>query len=133
MKTINYYMTLPYRLEIVPDPDEGGYVASYPDLPGCITAGDTMEKTLTNAEDAKKAWLEAAIESNIDINEPDDIKNYSGQFKLRIPKSLHKSLVEHAKKEGISMNQYCMYLLAKNDGIRLLKNLLNHQSDHENT
>ena len=92
-----------------------------------------MEKTLTNAEDAKKAWLEAAIESNIDINEPDDIKNYSGQFKLRIPKSLHKSLVEHAKKEGISMNQYCMYLLAKNDGIRLLKNLLNHQSDHENT
>ena len=54
MKTINYYMTLPYRLEIVPDPDEGGYVASYPDLPGCITAGDTMEKTLTNAKDAKK-------------------------------------------------------------------------------
>lgn len=24
MKTIEYYMALPYRLEIVPDPDEGG-------------------------------------------------------------------------------------------------------------
>ena len=68
MKTVKELMRLPYKMEITPDPDEGGYVASYPDLPGCITAGDTMEKTLTNAEDAKKAWLEAAIESNIDIN-----------------------------------------------------------------
>lgn len=40
---------------------------------------------------------------------------YSGQFKLRIPKSLHRSLSMHAKEEGISMNQYCLYLLAKND------------------
>ena len=31
MKTIEYYMKLPYKLEIFPDPDEGGYVASYPD------------------------------------------------------------------------------------------------------
>lgn len=44
MKTIEYYMALPYRLEIVPDPDEGGYVARYPDLPGCITVGDSMEE-----------------------------------------------------------------------------------------
>ncbi len=44
-----------------------------------------------------------------------DKNEYSGQFKLRIPKSLHKSLAEHSKTEGISMNQYCLYLLAKND------------------
>ena len=43
------------------------------------------------------------------------MESYSGQFKLRIPKSLHKSLTEHAKREGISMNQYCVYLLSKND------------------
>ncbi|WP_261797457.1 type II toxin-antitoxin system HicB family antitoxin [Dielma fastidiosa] len=34
---------------------------------------------------------------------------------MRIPRSLHKSLAEHSKKEGISMNQYCLYLLTKND------------------
>ena len=44
-----------------------------------------------------------------------DLQSYSGQFKLRIPKSLHRSLSMHAKEEGISMNQYCLYLLAKND------------------
>ena len=36
MKTIDYYMSLPYRLEIVPDSAESGYVATYPELPGCI-------------------------------------------------------------------------------------------------
>ena len=44
------------------------------------------------AEDAKRVWIEAVIEDGIKINEPDNLENYSGQFKLRIPKSLHKSL-----------------------------------------
>ena len=35
-------------------------------------------------------------------------------FKLRLPKSLHKSLADQAKCEGISMNQYCLYLLSQN-------------------
>ena len=48
------------------------------------------------------------------INEPEELESYSGQFKLRIPKSLHKTLSEDSKKEGISMNQYCVYLLSKN-------------------
>ena len=32
MNTIEYYLQCPYRLEIIPDTDEGGYVASYPEL-----------------------------------------------------------------------------------------------------
>lgn len=117
MKTINDYMNLPYKMEIVPDMDEGGFVVSYPDLPGCITCGETIEEALINAKDAKKAWLEAAIESGVEINVPDSLEDYSGQFKLRIPKSLHKQLSEHSKREGISMNQYCLYLLTKNDAL----------------
>ncbi|GAA6425840.1 type II toxin-antitoxin system HicB family antitoxin [Dielma fastidiosa] len=115
MKKLNDYMALSYRMEIVEDKDEGGYVLSYPDLPGCITCGDTMQDAIINAQDAKKAWLEAALEEGIEIYEPDSLEDYSGQFKLRIPRSLHKSLAEHSKKEGISMNQYCLYLLTKND------------------
>lgn len=63
MKTIEYYMSLPYRLEIIPDPDEGGYAARYPELPGCITVGSSMEAVVENAEDAKKEWLPAALGS----------------------------------------------------------------------
>lgn len=115
MKTIEYYMNLPYRMEIVRDMDEGGYVASFPDLPGCLTCGDTVEKAAENANDAKKAWIEAALEDGVEIKEPSAVQTaYSGQFKLRLPRSLHRTLAERAKAEGISMNQYCVYLLSKN-------------------
>ena len=117
MKKQNDYLALSYRMEIIRDSDEGGFVASYPDLPGCITCGETEEEALKNALDAKKAWLEAALEENIEIPEPDSLEAYSGQFKLRLPRSLHRALAEHSQREGISMNQYCVYLLAKNDAL----------------
>ena len=117
MKTLEEYMAMPYRMEIVEDKDEGGFVVSYPDLPGCLTCGETIETAVTNAVDAKKAWLEAATEEGIDIYEPDSLDDYSGQFKLRIPKSLHRMLAEHSQREGISMNQYCVYLLSRNDAL----------------
>ena len=114
MKTLEEYMKMPYKLEIIPDTEESGYVASYPELPGCITCGETIVSAVANAEDAKKAWFLAAIEENIEIADPDSADSYSGQFKLRLPKTLHKTLAEDSKKEGVSMNQYCVYLLAKN-------------------
>ena len=114
MKTLEEYMKLPYKLEIIPDTEDSGYVASYPELPGCITCGETIASAVENAEDAKKEWLLAAIEEKIEIAEPESADSYSGQFKLRLPKTLHKTLAEDSKKEGVSMNQYCVYLLAKN-------------------
>ena len=117
IKTLNEYMALPYKMEIVEDKEEGGFVVAFPDLPGCITCGETVESAVANAREAKKAWLEAALEEGIAIHEPDSIDDYSGQFKLRIPKSLHRLLAEHSKREGISMNQYCLYLLSRNDAV----------------
>lgn len=119
MKTLEYYLSLPYKLEIVPDTEEGGYAARYPDLPGCITCSDSLDTLIKNAEDAKKSWLEAAIEEGVTISEPKHSQpvKYSGQFKLRIPKSLHQELAEKAKQEGISMNQYCLYLLSHNHSV----------------
>lgn len=95
MKTLEDYMRMPYRMEIVEDRDEGGFVISFPDLPGCITCGETIESAAANAMDAKRAWLEAALDDGIAIDEPDSLENYSGQFKLRILRSLHRSLAEH--------------------------------------
>ena len=75
MQTLNDHMKLPYRMEIVEDQEEGGYVLSFPELPGCITCGaelpgcitcgETLESALKNADDAKKAWLQAAIEEEL--------------------------------------------------------------------
>ena len=70
MKTLNDYLAMSYRLEIVRDDAEGGFVASYPDLPGCITCGETEEEAVKNALDAKKVWLEAALEDGLAIPAP---------------------------------------------------------------
>ena len=81
MRTLNEYLTMSYHMGVVEDKDGGGFVVSFPELPGCITCGETVESAVANALDAKKAWLEAAVE----ISEPDSLEDYSGQFKLRIP------------------------------------------------
>lgn len=124
MKTIDYYMSLPYRMEVIPDMEEGGFTARFPDLPGCLTCSETFEGLLASAQDAKRAWLTTALKDGVEIAEPADVTTglaYSGQFKLRMPKSLHKVLAMHAKEEGISMNQYCNYLLSMNDARHSLK------------
>ena len=62
MKTLNDYLAMSYRMEIVEDKDEGGFVVSFPDLPGCISCGETVESAVANAMDAKKEWLAAVLE-----------------------------------------------------------------------
>ena len=70
MKTIEDYLRMNYTMEVIEDPTEGGFVVSFPELPGCITCGQTLESALANALDAKKSWLEAALEDGLVIQEP---------------------------------------------------------------
>ena len=74
MKTIDEYMTMDYELKIVEDPDEGGFVAFYPELPGCITCGETLEEVTENALDAKRVWFEAAIEDRFMKKDSKNVK-----------------------------------------------------------
>jgi len=112
MKDLNYYMNLNYKIEILKAEEGMGYVLHCPELKGCITCADTIERGIEMIEDAKKCWFTACLEDGLVIPEPGGTEEYSGQFKLRIPKSLHKTLAERSRQEGISMNQYCLYLLS---------------------
>ena len=64
MKIPNDYMEKSYRMEITEDKNEGGFVVFYPDMPGCITCGKTVESAVANALYAKKAWFEAYFQNN---------------------------------------------------------------------
>lgn len=110
MKTLNDYMNIAYKFVIIEDKEEGGFTGYYPELSGCITCADTIEELMVMAEDAKREWIKNGIKDGIIIPEP---PNYSGQFKLRVPKTLHKHLAEKAEMEGVSMNQYCVSILSK--------------------
>jgi len=111
-KDKKYYLSLPYEIRIVPEEEGAGFVAMIPDLPGCLSRGDTVDTAVSNLRDAQESWIEAAIEDKISIKEPHGEK-YSGQLRLRMPKELHKQLAYISKEEGVSMNQYCVYALQK--------------------
>ena len=107
---IKEYMNLPYTMKIIPDVEEGGYTICFPDLPGCATCVDSLSDAIQMAEDAKREWFKAAIEDCKDIKSPQE---FSGQLRLRMPKSLHQQLSNRAAEEGVSLNQYIVYELGK--------------------
>ncbi len=72
-KDLEYYISLPYRVEIYPEPDGNGYTAEIPDLPGCLTCADTLEEAWEMIEDAKHGWIEVALERGISIPEPSPV------------------------------------------------------------
>jgi antitoxin HicB len=117
-KSIGYYLSLPYRVEIYPEPDGSGYTAVIPELPGCMTCADTIEELWHMVEEAKRGWLEVSLEDGDYIPEPAPVEvvEYSGKFVVRIPTSLHCQLVQRAQQEKTSLNQLVVMLLAEEMG-----------------
>lgn len=114
-KDLAYYTSLPYKVEIYPEPDGSGYTAEIPDLPGCLTCAETLPELLEMIEDAKRGWFEVALERGLGIPEPSPVLDgtYSGKFLVRVPRSLHRRLAERARREGTSLNQFVSVALAE--------------------
>lgn len=69
MPNIEYYLSLPYTIELTPDVD-GFWFAEIPLLEGCITNGESREDALAMIDDARRAWLVTALEIALPIPEP---------------------------------------------------------------
>jgi predicted HicB family RNase H-like nuclease len=116
-KDIEYFLSLPYRIEIDPIPavEGGGYEASVPELGryAVCAEGDTIAEALHNLEGVKRERLAAYIEEGLPIPEPErDAEAYSGKFVVRIPKYLHRDLSLTARDNNVSLNQLVATLLA---------------------
>lgn len=100
----------PLHIEPIPKDEGGGYLVTFPDLPGCIADGETLDAAIAEARDAFMAWTAAELE---DKGRLQSIKTYSGHFVQRIPKSLHRRLANRAASEGVSLNQLAAMFLAQ--------------------
>ena len=111
-------MGLPFSIEITRDTDDEnpGWVAKVRELPGCITQADNFEELEGLLLDAMRSWIEVALEDGIIFPEPCREDDYSGKFVVRLPKSLHRELVEFPEKEGVSLNTWVIHTLAKSVG-----------------
>jgi antitoxin HicB len=111
-KTLDYYLALPYTIELQYDP-EGAWFVRVKELRGCMSQGDTPEEAVAMIKEAMELWLEVALEDGDPIPEPREHGDYSGKFVVRVPRSLHRELVEAAEAEGVSLNQYINVALAR--------------------
>ena len=68
MTTPDYYLSLPYTIEVIPD--EGAWFARVKELSGCMTEVDSWDEILPAIEEAKRLWLELALERGRPIPEP---------------------------------------------------------------
>ena len=114
-KSLDYYLSLPYTIEMVRE-DEATWFARVLELPGCMTEGDSPEDAAAMIRDAMAGWLELALEDGKPIPEPRPNEEYSGKFVVRVPKSLHRDLVDAAAREAVSLNQYIATELARSVG-----------------
>ncbi len=111
--TLANYLAREYRFNVIAgDPDEGGYVIEFPDLPGCMTSIESLDELVEMATEIRELWIESEYERGMDIPEPSYPETYSGKFNLRLPKSLHRLLAWQADEDGVSLNQYVVTLLA---------------------
>ena len=50
----------PFITSVLPEAESGGYLIEYPDLPGCMSDGDTIQEAIENGKDAVRSWIETA-------------------------------------------------------------------------
>lgn len=91
----------------------GGYLAEFPDLPGCMADGETPEEAYRESMDALASYL-ASIKKHGD---PMPVAG-QGIWRQRAPKTLQKRLQAEAEREGVSFNTLMISLLAEGLGRR---------------
>ena len=111
-KTVEYYISLPYTRELVHDAFVGWGI-KIKELPGCMSQGETPEEALRMIEYAMFGWLESEIEAGSPIPEPRVEETFSGKFVVRVPRQLHRLLVESAESNNVSLNQFINVILAQ--------------------
>ncbi len=60
----------PFVVEPLPEEDGGGYLATVPDLPGCMSDGETPAAAAASVQDAILAWIEEATRRDMVIPAP---------------------------------------------------------------
>lgn len=104
----------------IPKEDGGGFLITFPDLPGCMSDGKTEAEAVANGKDAFKAWVSARKDAGKAIPAPfycpDTVPEVSGKFVTRLPKTIHAKLTERAKAEGVSLNTLVLAYVAEGLG-----------------
>jgi antitoxin HicB len=109
---------LRYRIVVEWSDEDQVFIARVPVLPGLMAHGATAEKATQEAERAAELMLDVLREDGKAAPPPDAVADYSGQLRLRLPRSLHEQVSRLATAEGVSINTLLLSLIAEGFGRR---------------
>jgi len=111
------FNSYPFDLRPLSKAEGGGWLITWPDLPGCMSDGETPEEAIQNGRKAFAAWI-ATRKKNLGLPTPKASARTGkpARFVLRTPQSMHARLVAQAQKEGVSLNTLVTTLIAENLG-----------------
>lgn len=102
-----------YRIEVFYSEEDGGYIAHLLEFPSLSAFGRTEERAIRELKRATNAWLNVLAGEGKKPPEPIAAKEFSGEFRLRLPKDLHRKLAVEAQRNQTSLNTYCVRKLAE--------------------
>lgn len=96
--------------------EEGrGYLVEYPDIPGCMSDGETIEEAIANGREALRDCLDVFRESGRNIPKPGIA---AAQWRQRLPRTLYARLTQQAENEGVSINSLVTAIIAEAIGAK---------------
>jgi predicted RNase H-like HicB family nuclease len=102
-----------YQFTVVWDPRDEYYIATCPAFPGLSAAGNTPVEAVAEAEEALALFIDEYNADGVPLPPAEDVLAYSGQLRLRLPRSLHRQLATQADAEGVSLNTLLVDYLEK--------------------
>ncbi len=103
----------PYSAKVFWSAEDGCYVASCPEIDGLSGLGRSREEAVTELSTVLEMVVETIVEDHEPLPAAAVRPAASGQFRLRVPRSLHVQLVNRAELEGVSLNTMAVTLLAQ--------------------
>jgi predicted RNase H-like HicB family nuclease len=107
---------LRYSARIVWSEEDGAFVATCPEFEGISAFGGTRSEAASELQLALQLAVETHEAEGWPIPAPFRDPRYSGQFRLRLPRSLHAWLAERAHQEGVSLNTLVLGILSRSRG-----------------
>lgn len=101
-----------YSFRVVWSDEDDAFVAVCPEFEGVSGLGETAAEALSEAQVALELMMETYQHERWPLPAPTNLEEYSGQFRLRVPRTLHARLAEAAADEGVSLNTYAVGLLS---------------------
>jgi antitoxin HicB len=105
-----------YSMQLFWSEEDGEYVALVPEFPYLSALAATPQKAVREAVMVTEAVLEGLVEQGLEPPAPQILSSFSGQMRVRMPRTLHQKLAGRARMEDVSLNTLIVSLLAEGIG-----------------